>query len=126
MEKLKQQPDMQKMLSDCIDTGSGGFDVHFDCENLSESDRELLEGKLKQVIKEAANRAQKNNGWGSVSADVKKQIMTALDDAVDWKKALSYFFACLIGFFMLAWAGMILAPLCLLIINKIFKWKIKS
>jgi predicted metal-dependent peptidase len=91
MEKLKQEPDMEQMLSDCFEDGSGGFDVHFDCDNLSASDRELIEGKLKQAISEAANRAQKNNGWGSVSADVRKQIMLTLDDAVNWKKALTYF-----------------------------------
>tara|TARA_A100001011_G_scaffold376412_1_gene438964 strand:- start:1641 stop:2903 length:1263 start_codon:yes stop_codon:yes gene_type:complete len=94
MEKLRQEPDMEEAIAKAFDPGDGmegGFDVHFDCEGMSDSDKELLEGKIKQIIKESANRAQKNNGWGSVSADVKKQIMTALDDAVNWKKALAYF-----------------------------------
>ena len=39
-------------------------------DKMSDSEREFVEGKLRQSIKEAADRAQKTNGWGTVSQDV--------------------------------------------------------
>jgi|TARA_R110001583_G_scaffold4172_6_gene24617 predicted metal-dependent peptidase len=91
MEKLLSDPDMQEEIEKHFDKGDCGFDVHLDGDDLSDSEREFIEGKLKQSIKEAADRAQKTNGWGTVSADVKQQIFASLDDSVNWKKALHYF-----------------------------------
>jgi predicted metal-dependent peptidase len=93
MQKLMEDPDIQEEMEKHFGGGDCGFDVHLDGdgEEMTDSEREFLEGKLKQSIKEAADRAQKTNGWGSVSKDVKQQIFSACDDSVDWKKALHYF-----------------------------------
>ena len=92
MEQLMKDPEMQKEIENHFEGEECGFDVHLDGDGeLTDSERELIEGKLKQSIKEAADRAQKTNGWGSVSADVKQQIFSSMDDSVDWKKALHYF-----------------------------------
>ena len=93
MQKLQEDPDLQKEMEKHFGGEDCGFDVHLegDGEGMSDSEREFVEGKLKQSIKEAADRAQKTNGWGSVSQDVKQQIFSSLDDSVDWKKALHYF-----------------------------------
>lgn len=93
MQKLQEDPELQKEMEKHFQGEDCGFDIHMDGdgEAMSDSEREFIEGKLKQSIKEAADRAQKTNGWGSVSQDVKQQIFSSLDDSVDWKKALHYF-----------------------------------
>jgi len=91
MEKLQEDPEIQKAAEDVFENDSAGLDVHFDPDALSESERQLVEGKVKEIIKKSADRAQKNNSWGSVSRDVKNQIIASLTDTVDWKKTLQYF-----------------------------------
>ena len=52
----------------------------------------MAKERLKQNMKEAANEASKSpNGWGSVSGEVKKDIIKRLETKVDWKKVLRYF-----------------------------------
>jgi predicted metal-dependent peptidase len=42
-------------------------------------------------MKKAADEAQKANNWGSVSRDVREEIIKKLSSTVDWKKVLRYF-----------------------------------
>ena len=88
----REDPEMDSALEECFGDGSG-FDVHFDIDdsNMSESDKELVKAKVRDIIKKSADRAQKNNAWGSVSSDIKQQIVAALQDRIDWKKTLHYF-----------------------------------
>jgi len=52
----------------------------------------MAKERLKQNMKEAANEASKSpNGWGSVSGDLKKEIIKRLETKVDWKKVMRYF-----------------------------------
>ena len=52
----------------------------------------MAKERLKQAMKEAANEASKAaNGWGSISGDLKKEIIKRLETKVDWKKVLRYF-----------------------------------
>ena len=93
MEKLKEDPDVAEAMEDVFGDDGAGFDVHFDMDStgMSESDKELMKGKLKEIIKKSADRAFQNNSWGSVSSEVRSQIMTSVQDTVDWKKTLHYF-----------------------------------
>ena len=92
MEKLKSDPDIQKAAESCYgDTGFAGMDVHLDSEEMSEADKELLKGKLKQVIRQAAEKANLNNTWGSVPVSVRADILSGCGDTVDWRKAWHYF-----------------------------------
>jgi len=43
------------------------------------------------VMKKAAEEAQKANNWGTVSRDVREEIIKKLSSTVDWKKVLRYF-----------------------------------
>jgi predicted metal-dependent peptidase len=91
MEKLKEDPELQEECEGMFGGTGAGLDVHFDNEGLSESDRQMLEGKIKDIVKKSAQRAQNNNSWGSVSQAVKSQIVSSLSDTIDWKKTLQYF-----------------------------------
>ena len=52
----------------------------------------MAKERLKQNMKQAAQEAsQSPNGWGSVSGDVKKEIIKRIETKVDWRKVLRYF-----------------------------------
>ena len=75
----------------------GSFDDHsgWDDSNASpeqQAANQMAKERLKQAMKQAAQEAsQSPNGWGSVSGDVKKEIIKRLETKVDWKKVLRYF-----------------------------------
>ena len=98
METLLSDDDLQKDFEEYFSKGNGennegyaGMDVHFDPDGMSESDKELIEGKVKQIVKKAAEKSQLNNSWGTVPQEVRKKILSGLSDAVDWKRTLQYF-----------------------------------
>ena len=58
--------------------------------NLSDAVKEIAKERLKNNLREAAKDATKQ-GWGSVGADMRKDIMDRLTATVDWRKTLRYF-----------------------------------
>jgi predicted metal-dependent peptidase len=53
--------------------------------------KDMAKERLKDIIKKAGEDCAKNNSWGSVSADAKREIMKVLETKVDWKKVLRFF-----------------------------------
>ena len=51
----------------------------------------MAKERLKEVMKKAAQEAQQSNNWGSVSRDVREELLKKLNSTVDWKKVLRYF-----------------------------------
>ena len=77
--------------------GSGQLGDHSDWDDANQSAEQqaanqMAKERLKQNMKQAAQEAsQSPNGWGSVSGDVKKEIIKRLETKVDWRKVLRYF-----------------------------------
>jgi len=76
--------------------GTGQLDDHSGWEEGEGDDqaaaKQMAKERLKQAMKESAQEASKSpNGWGSVSGDLKKEIIKRLETKVDWKKVLRYF-----------------------------------
>jgi predicted metal-dependent peptidase len=76
----------------------GQFDSHDEWSEdgeLSPSQQQAVDiakERLKDFVKEAAEEAQKSNsGWGTVPADVRREIISRLQTNVDWRKVLRYF-----------------------------------
>jgi len=75
----------------------GNFDSHDGWSESGDSPEQeaanqMAKERLKQSMKEAANEAAHSaKGWGSMSAEVKKEIIKRLETKVDWKKVLRYF-----------------------------------
>ena len=96
MDKLKENQDIQDAIEDAFGNGqpgegsAAGFDHHFD-EQLSDGEKEIADAKVKKIVKEAAERADRTNAWGSCSSEMKKQIRKMLEETVDWKRVLHYF-----------------------------------
>ena len=75
----------------------GSFDDHSGWDDAAQSPEQqaanqMAKERLKQAMKEAANEAaQSAKGWGSMSGEVKQEILKRLETKVDWKKVLRYF-----------------------------------
>jgi predicted metal-dependent peptidase len=78
--------------------GSGGesledhaFDDHSGWGDVDGETKQIAQEHLKEAVKKAAEEASKGKGWGTVSSDVRKQIMDMITPKVDWRKVLRYF-----------------------------------
>mgnify|MGYP003115925217 CR=1 FL=1 len=68
------------------------FDSHEDWGKGEGNANEIAKERIKEYVKEASQEAQKSsNGWGSVSASCRKEILERLSTRIDWKKVLRYF-----------------------------------
>ena len=67
------------------------FDDHSGWEEVDEETKAIAKEHLKDAMKKAAEEVSQGKGWGSISSDVRKQIMDAITPKVDWKKMLRYF-----------------------------------
>ncbi len=81
------------------DGSQGSFDDHSGWDDASQSPEQqaanqMAKERLKNAMKEAAQEAnlnKDNKGWGSMSAEVKQEIIKRLESKVDWRKVLRYF-----------------------------------
>ncbi len=88
---LPEQKDGQKGegQGDPLDDHSGWGD---NADKLDPTVREIAKQRLREMMREAANDASKSsNGWGTVSAEMRKEIMKRINGAVDWRNVLRYF-----------------------------------
>lgn len=66
------------------------FDDHDGWDELSQEEKDFFKEKIKDIVKEANNKAS-SNGWGSVSSELIKHLSDVFSNRVDWKKTLSRF-----------------------------------
>lgn len=72
------------------------FDDHSawgeNAEKLDPTSREMAKERLREMMRDAADVANKaSNGWGTVSQDVRKDIMDRINGKIDWRSVLRYF-----------------------------------
>ena len=98
----KKQEESQKEKSESGESGDSGsgdglpddgqFDSHDEWGAGNPVAEEIAKERLKDFIKKAAEEANRSsNGWGSVSAQCRRDIISRLQTRVDWKKVLRYF-----------------------------------
>lgn len=69
----------------------GGMDDHDGWDDLSDEEREYVAGKIRQSVKEAQERADSKNAWGSVPATMREEIRKKVRGEIDWKSVLRHF-----------------------------------
>ncbi len=67
------------------------LDDHSGWQECSQEVKEMAKERLKDAVRKAANEASASNRWGSVSSEVRKEVMKMLDTKIDWRKVLRYF-----------------------------------
>ena len=66
----------------------GSMDNHEGWDEMSDEERELIRGKIKQVLKEATKKADSSNSWGSVPSEMRAKIREMVSNEVDWRAVL--------------------------------------
>lgn len=69
----------------------GTLDDHDGWGEMSEEDRELVKAKIKQAAQDAAKECDQKGQWGSVPAELRRQIKAALVNEVPWQRILDRF-----------------------------------
>jgi predicted metal-dependent peptidase len=73
------------------DSGMNTLDDHSGWGNTTQEIKDIANERLKDIVKQASDEASRINSWGSVSSDVKKEIIESLKTKVDWRKVLRFF-----------------------------------
>ena len=71
--------------------GEHVLDDHSGWGDVDEETKAMAKERLKDALEKASKDASSGQGWGSISADVRKQIMDAITPKIDWRKVLRYF-----------------------------------
>ena len=70
----------------------GVFDDHSGWDDVDDATKQLAEERVKDFVREAVNEAQSSSrGWGTVPANMRKDILDSITSKLDWKKVLRYF-----------------------------------
>ena len=64
----------------------GTLDDHDGWGDMSDEDKEYIKAKVKQAAQDAAKDCDAKGSWGSVPAELRKQIKAALVNEVPWQK----------------------------------------
>jgi len=101
MEKLKQDQEKEKEEGKGqSQPGEGGedgkgepqpLDDHSGWREMSDAKRQMAQQRAKEIMKQAAEEANKAGSWGSVPSSMKKEIISKISTQVDWRKVLRYF-----------------------------------
>lgn len=71
--------------------GEHVLDDHSGWGDVDDDTKAMAKERLKDAMEKAAKDASSGQGWGSISANVRKQIMDAITPKIDWRKVLRYF-----------------------------------
>jgi predicted metal-dependent peptidase len=73
-------------------SGQEQFDSHEGWDEAGSSAVEIAKERLKEAVKKAVQEVNSSSsGWGTVSGQVRREIVAKLQTFVDWKKVLRYF-----------------------------------
>jgi len=69
----------------------GTMDDHEGWDELSEEERELVKGKVRQAVEDAVKDCDKKGQWGSISSDTRGKIRDMISKEIPWKSLLRNF-----------------------------------
>lgn len=69
----------------------GGMDDHEGWDDMDDSERELIKGKVRQALERATRECDSSGQWGSVPAETRQKLRDLLAREIDWKSVLKQF-----------------------------------
>lgn len=82
--------EMMKGLAEAMGKGDS-HEGWGDGEGVSEEDRQLAEGKIRQILKEASQKADRSNSWGTVPSEMQAHIRKLVSGEIPWQSILRQF-----------------------------------
>lgn len=92
--RLMENEDVQQMVEEntVYILGDGNsMDDHEGWDGMSDEEREYVAGKVRQAVKDAMERADGRNSWGSTPAHMREEIRRKVRGEIDWKAVLRNF-----------------------------------
>lgn len=71
--------------------GDSAMDSHEGWGEMSEEDREMMKGKVKEAIEKAVRKADGSNSWGSIGAATKAKLRELISKEIPWQAVLKQF-----------------------------------
>jgi predicted metal-dependent peptidase len=71
--------------------GEPGFDNHDGWGEMTDEEKEVVKGKMKEVLKQAVKDADHSGKWGSVGGDMRGKLRQLVSTDVDWRAILKQF-----------------------------------
>ena len=68
-----------------------GFDNHDGWGDMTDEEKELVKGKMREVLKEAVGEADRTGKWGSVGGGMRSKLREMVSNEVDWRAILKQF-----------------------------------
>ena len=68
-----------------------GFDDHGGWGEMTDEEKELVKGKMREVLKDAVKAADQTGKWGSVGSSMRKKLREMISNEVDWRSILKQF-----------------------------------
>lgn len=87
---LISDPDIQEMLSGDGTEVSFGFDDHDGWDKIPDDEKDLVKGKLKELLKDAVKESESRN-WGSISSHTRQEIYKIISNKIKWESLLKRF-----------------------------------
>ena len=69
----------------------GTMDDHGGWDEMSDEERELVKGKVKQALENAVKECDQSGQWGSVGAEHRATLREMISKEIDWKAVLKQF-----------------------------------
>ena len=68
-----------------------GMDNHEHWDSLSDEERELIKGKVKQALEQAVKDCDQKGQWGSVGAEMRSKLREMVSNQIPWQSVLKQF-----------------------------------
>ncbi len=68
-----------------------GFDDHGGWGEMTDEEKELVKGKIREAVKEAVKEADRTGKWGSIGGDMRSKLREMVSTEVDWRAILKQF-----------------------------------
>ncbi len=69
----------------------GTADDHDGWDQLSDEQRELVNGKIKQALENAVNECDAKNAWGSIGSEMRGKLRQMISKEIPWQSVLKQF-----------------------------------
>ena len=89
--KLQEDQEVSEAIQGQGDSIGVMIDDHGEWDEMSDEDRQIVEGKIRQAISEAVKRCDGNGEWGSVPGSVREDLRKMVSNTIPWSVLLKSF-----------------------------------
>ena len=92
--KLMEDPQIADDIQKGGESGEGlpvSLDDHEGWDELSDEEKELVKGKIRQAVAEAVKDCDSTGRWGSVGSEMRSTLRQLVSNEVDWRAVLKKF-----------------------------------